>query len=173
MQCETQNLYLPFLWRLSVYCWEYWFPVEGVVHTVLIPNSSILHFLDWLGFFGACLCLFCGIAFPVLKQVELNDQKLLDAVHTDIRRTRQHERMIPMALNMQRWVVLGAFESISSAAAQESFQTPGESSLPPLNSDSSDDESETGYRVGKHLLRPRKPFVNKRHCAWCFRTTWL
>ncbi len=35
-------------------------------------------------------------------------------------------------------------------------------SVPPLTSaESSDEELETGYRVGKHTLRPRKPFVNK------------
>lgn len=64
---------------------------------------------------------------------------------------------------MHRRMVLGAFESVSSAADQASFQILRESSIPPPKSDSSDDESETGYRVGKHLLRPRKPFVNKRH----------
>jgi hypothetical protein len=167
MQCETQNLYLPFLWRLTVSCWEYWFPVERIVLTALISNSSILHFFGWLGFFFVRFFLFCGIAGPVLKQVESDDQKLLDAVHTYTRRLqqqRQHEWMHPTALNMQRRMVLGAFGSVSSGpAAQESFQTLGESSIPPLNSDSSEDESEIGYRVGKHLLRPRKPFVNKRH----------
>lgn len=160
MQCEMQSLYLPFLWRITVSGWEYWFFVERIVLLALTQNSHIVQFFDLLSIIFIRLAMFCSIAGPVLKQVEADDKKLLDAVQTymgQMQARRRQEIMEQRILNLQQRMALGSVSSWMDTAQLS------QTIVPPLILNSSDDESETGYRVGKHLLRPRKPFASKIH----------
>lgn len=166
MQNEIHNLYMPFLWRITVSGWECVFSLERIILATLISNSRILQFFGWLTFFIVRASVFWSIATPVLNKIQLDDENLHSAANTYLQTVQPYrpQRWLHLtSLNVQKLIALENLKSLSSGASQLSSYRSQDPPEPFLQPTSSDDEPESCYRVGKHLLRPRQPFVRKIH----------
>lgn len=167
LQCRIQDFYLPFLWRIIVVSeWDDVLLVETAIKAVS-SDRFIFQTFGWVFFLCLNVILFWSVAYPVYKKTWMDEQNLTAITNAYLRllRQRQHEfrrREIMRSGLLRMHLDSGGQATNRSTEHNLLVQPTLQYSVPPLTpAESSDEEAETGYRVGKHLLRPRKAFVNK------------
>lgn len=169
LQCRIQDFDLPFLWRITV--------VSGLDDVLLVETAIktvtsgryIFQIFGWFCFLCINTTLFWGFAEPVYKKTRMDEHNLTAITNAYLRLWQQrqqeyrHQEMVRLGLlRMQRHLESGGPTTVRRADHYPPVQPKLQYLVPQLTSaESSDEEAETGYRVGKHLLRQRKPFANK------------
>lgn len=167
LRCRIQDFYLPFLWRIIVVSQlDDVLMVETTIKAVT-SDRFIFQIFGWFFFLCANAILFWSFANPVYKKTWMDEQNLTAITNAYLRLLRQRQqefrrREIMRSGLLRMHLDSGGQATGSSTEYNQPVQPALQYSVPQLTSaESSEEEAEIGYRVGKHLLRPRKPFVNK------------